>query len=173
MAISKRRRGFPRLLKFGLTNFTKNKIPLKAKVLHKVRKMWAAIVGNKIALHSEPHDIKNNKLIIYVDDPIWINELNLLKDNILEKIHNRLTSQSEQYLIYSVRFSNGEVPDRTPKEIRKVIKKLDPLTTDDIENTIANIEDKNLKEALRTYFTKSILREKNREMIKGDDDGSL
>jgi predicted nucleic acid-binding Zn ribbon protein len=47
---------------------------------------WESIVGNKTASKSRPTKYQGELLIVEVDHPAWVQELNLLKGQILKKI---------------------------------------------------------------------------------------
>ncbi len=71
-----------------LDNLIKKKnweVPLS---LERLKKEWEKIVGKNIAKHSFPTFIKNKKLYIEVDSPIWSNELIFQKENIITIINN-------------------------------------------------------------------------------------
>lgn len=53
---------------------------------HEVFENWAAIAGPQIAERSRPIKIQGGILIIEVDHPTWVQELNFLKPRLLEKI---------------------------------------------------------------------------------------
>ncbi len=53
---------------------------------------WTKLLGNDmedIAAHSEPVDIKNNALIIYVDHPGWIQRIEFKKHHILRQVRKK------------------------------------------------------------------------------------
>jgi predicted nucleic acid-binding Zn ribbon protein len=51
-----------------------------------LQKNWLDIVGKSIAEHSKVLFIKNKCLHIGVENSTWLNELNLIKDKLSEKI---------------------------------------------------------------------------------------
>ena len=51
---------------------------------------WIDIVGNVIAKHSRPTGVVNKCLMVEVDSPVWMNELNTFsKDAILKKVKEK------------------------------------------------------------------------------------
>jgi hypothetical protein len=141
----------PRRISVGINNFLR-KVPLKAKVLHKLSQNWKDIAGPNIARHSSPYDIQNRRLIINVDETVWINELTLCKDDIKDKIHKFLRLNAERNLIESLRFREGEVSRYEVEKKKNITFKLSPDTLKLIEEKIASVDDKKLKEALKKYF---------------------
>lgn len=67
---------------------------------YEVMARWPEIVGERIAKKSRPTKFLGEVLVVEADHPAWVQELNLLKSQILEKI--KLTcGQSE---IRNIRF---------------------------------------------------------------------
>ena len=62
---------------------------------HEILFQWKAIVGETIAQHTQPEDIKFDKLYIRVDSPVWRNELIFQKGQLLEKINQRLSKNAQ------------------------------------------------------------------------------
>ena len=52
--------------------------------------VWQEVVGQAIASHAHPAWIKNAHLRILVSDPIWIQELNFLSNDIKAKLNQKL-----------------------------------------------------------------------------------
>jgi predicted nucleic acid-binding Zn ribbon protein len=71
------------LIKFGLKQEIER---------HKALFIWNQVVGKEIASHTKPGWITNGILWIMVDDSIWCQELEFLKNQIREKINLHLSS---------------------------------------------------------------------------------
>ena len=52
----------------------------------KLWSQWRDIVGEDVALHCVPQKISDGKLYIKADSPIWRQQLDLLKDDIRDRI---------------------------------------------------------------------------------------
>ena len=50
---------------------------------------WQEIVGVSIAEHCVPEKISGGKLYIRVDSPVWCQQLDLLKEDLKEKINRK------------------------------------------------------------------------------------
>jgi len=64
---------------------------------------WGEILGDEkeminIAAHSEPVDMKNGVLIVYVDHPGWLQRIELSKKQLLERIHERYAQVSNIFV---------------------------------------------------------------------------
>ena len=57
---------------------------------HRLREQWAEIVGQPIADHTRPDQIRYRKLYLFVDSPAWMQEMLFLKPVLLEKINSAL-----------------------------------------------------------------------------------
>ena len=56
-------------------------------LVFKIQKQWYSIVGEDVARHSVPINIKDEVFIIAVDHPVWKTELELLKRFLIERIN--------------------------------------------------------------------------------------
>lgn len=52
--------------------------------------IWSEVVGEVIAKHAQPEKIAYSKLIVRVDSPVWRNELNFRKSEILKQLNSHL-----------------------------------------------------------------------------------
>ena len=56
----------------------------------KALKIWGKIVGNKISKNTEPMSVKNGILVIKTTNPVWKQELQIQKTEIVKRLNNRL-----------------------------------------------------------------------------------
>jgi predicted nucleic acid-binding Zn ribbon protein len=56
----------------------------------RIWKIWEDAVGSGIANHAQPAWIKNHCLRVVVSDPIWLQELKYVEDQIKEKVNGKL-----------------------------------------------------------------------------------
>jgi predicted nucleic acid-binding Zn ribbon protein len=68
--------------------------------------LWTAAVGPQIAARTLPEAIKRGTLYVRVSSPVWLHQLQFLKEEILGKV-NELSGREE---IRSLHLSIGEVP---------------------------------------------------------------
>jgi len=61
--------------------------------------IWQDIVGEVIAKHATPEKIAYNKLFVQVDSPVWRNELNFRKEEILKRINSQLKNAQIKEII--------------------------------------------------------------------------
>jgi len=120
-----------------------------AVILGRIRNEWGGIFEKPVSLHMSPAILKEGELLINVDSPVWLQELNFYKDTIIKKLHG--------FGIKSVRLKIGRVylekkQDRIPHGKKA-------LTADDafyIENTVSAIANQELRDGIKKAIEKSI-----------------
>ena len=121
--------------------------------------VWQKAVGPKISAQTRPDRLKRNTLFVKVSSSVWMQQLHILKQEIIEKINELLGKE----LIKNVHFSIGEIPSAMPTNSYSLSFSPDsyPLRDKDrklIEKSISSVEDPELKEILRRVMTKNIIR---------------
>ena len=66
----------------------------------KALKLWGEIVGDSISKNTEPMSIKNGTMIIKTTNPVWKQELQIQKTEIIKKLNYRL----KKNIIKEIRF---------------------------------------------------------------------
>lgn len=61
---------------------------------------WDSVVGKEIALHTEPEKIVKGTVIVKVDNDVWRNELAFFKNEIIQKLNQRIGKK----LIQEIKF---------------------------------------------------------------------
>ncbi len=56
---------------------------------HRLFEHWESLVGPALSARVRPQKIMGKTLVLEVDHPAWIQELQFLKSDILSKIHKR------------------------------------------------------------------------------------
>ncbi len=65
--------------------------------------LWSQIVGADIARHAQPVSLKNACLIVAVDHPIWLQELERFHKNlILGKVQQRLGKKAVKQILFRI-----------------------------------------------------------------------
>lgn len=118
-------------------------------ILALLRTNWHKIVGKKVAEHSIPVYLREKKLFVYVDDIIWIQELSLQSNEIIESIRKFLKNSS----IEKIHFKLGEVKKIVDiKKEEKDYTTISPEIEKLIDEKISKIEDEKLRNAFKHYF---------------------
>lgn len=61
---------------------------------------WKEIVGEDVAEHCFPEKLNDGKLYIKVDSPIWCQQLDLLKEELIEKLDSKFKNFEIEKLIF-------------------------------------------------------------------------
>jgi hypothetical protein len=107
---------------------------------------WNDVVGPQIARFAQPLRIRDRILEIRVSQPVWMQQLQLLKPKILKQLNERLGEE----LLDDIFLKRGPVtpPEAAPTTRPKVVK---PLTDEDrtrIDAMLAEIDDPALRRNL-------------------------
>lgn len=65
--------------------------------------IWNEVVGERIAKHAQPARMMDTTLVVRVDHSGWMQELQMLKPDLLKKIHGRMAPE----LIRDIRLEVG------------------------------------------------------------------
>lgn len=134
-------------------------VPLKT---YSIWGAWKEIVGEAIALQTQPRAIRNHILFIDVSHSTWMQQLQFLKPTLLGKINGFLGES----LIEDIRFKVGKIlPAVTPLPERKE-ERLDRQTMNQIERLVENITDAEVKKGFRELLIKSAKLEQLKKRLK-------
>jgi hypothetical protein len=88
-------RGQSRLDSFGtILAGVAHRLGLESKLYEaRLRRQWSAIVGEPIATHTRPDQIRFKKLYVSVHNSVWLQQLTFLKPVLLEKV-NRMAGET-------------------------------------------------------------------------------
>ncbi len=125
---------------------------------------WHDIVGDEISRISWPHSIdSNDKLLVLVEEPIWLQQLQFNKIFILKKINSII----EDFPIKDIRFKLGDVDTlRSNWQDKRIENNKTSISSFDITSLLNNlseeerqlfdeIEDKELKDNLISLYLKA------------------
>ncbi len=133
--------------------------PLKS---YSVLNSWKEIVGDSLALQTQPRVIRNRILFIDVSHSTWMQQLQFLKPTLLEKINLFLGEP----LIQDLRFKLGKIspPISTPAGSHAVEdEELDKRMLNRIEKVVQKIEDQEVRKGLREVLIKGTKLERYRK----------
>lgn len=72
---------------------------------HRIGEQWAEIVGPQIAAHCRPLGIRGGVLELQVDSPVWSQQLQLRKPELLSKLAEHLGSDAPRELRFQVGYA--------------------------------------------------------------------
>ena len=137
-------------------------VPLKS---YSILAAWKEIVGESVALQTQPRAIRNRILFIDVSHPTWIQQLQFLKPTLLEKINVFLGEP----LIQDIRFKLGKISPPIPPPSRAQAwggEKIDKKTLNQIEQLVEKIDDEEVRKELREVLIRGAKLERFRKKSK-------
>jgi predicted nucleic acid-binding Zn ribbon protein len=126
---------------------------------------WKEIVGESVALQTQPRSIRNQILFIDVSHPTWIQQLQFLKPTLLEKVNGFLGESR----IQDIRFKLGKIspiPVPSSKTRAWCGEDLDEGTLKRIELLVQKIDDGEVKTTLKDVLIKGAKLERYRKKLK-------
>jgi len=132
---------------------------------HRAFVLWDKIVGEQIATRTRPVRIRDGVMHVQVDHTVWMQQLQLLKPKILEKLRRAVPGTEIRDLFFRVSAS-AHSKQRIPSK-EKVPQRRNYLTEDDlnsIRSTTGSIEDSETRMAL----TSLLIKQKN--LIKAENE---
>lgn len=73
--------------------------------------IWNDIVGTTIARNAQPEKIRNGTLFVKVTSPVWMQQLQYMKEMIAEKLNQRLKTDVVKNIFFVVGRINTETID--------------------------------------------------------------
>ncbi len=126
--------------------------------------VWDKVVGEQIARRARPLRIRDRVLEVRVDHPVWMQQLQMLKPQILKKLHAQLPDCD----IEDIYLRRGNLkPTATAPEKQTPDWQSESLSTTElaeIEQNLAPLQDKDLKEEIRRLF----IRQKKLDKARND-----
>ena len=95
-----------------ITNlFGDSSLPFNLDDAH-IWKVWDEVVGDRIAGNAQPSWIKKGRLRVKVSDPIWLQELKFVEEDIKEKLNMKLGRK----VVEKIEFRLGSIQKRLPDQ---------------------------------------------------------
>jgi hypothetical protein len=125
---------------------------------YRIFAVWEKAVGPALARHARPAGIRGRKLTIIVDSNAWMQQLSLLRPEIIGKVNQSLAQDA----VDSITLKLGEVEQsgRQPDTYRPPAGTLDPGERGKIEEYVGAIADPGVRESLRQVMEKDFLNKK-------------
>jgi predicted nucleic acid-binding Zn ribbon protein len=119
--------------------------------------IWNDIVGKTIARNAQPEKIRNGTLFVKVTSPVWMQQLQFMKNMIADKLNQRL----KQEVVKNIFFMVGRI-DAEEEELETPSLELhgDPATLPQVnEEFLQSIDDAEIRDAFKKLL-KSFARRK-------------
>jgi hypothetical protein len=117
--------------------------------LSRIKNDWHTLFDKPLSLHMSPLRLTEGELLLNVDSPMWVQQLNFYKKEITAKLSG--------HGVREIRFRIGKVSPLRPRE--ENVRKLSELSAEDarfIEGLVDTIDDTELRNAVRGAAEKSL-----------------
>lgn len=119
--------------------------------LSRMKKEWYTLFQKPLSYHVSPCRLSEGELLLNVDSPVWLQELNFFKEEIIKKLGS--------YGVREVRFRLGRIPRAenaaaTYKKSRE--KHLKDGELEFVENTVSQVNDEALRVTVKLALEKAI-----------------
>lgn len=119
--------------------------------LAEIKRDWFNLFNEPLSYHMSPFMLSEGEITLNVDSPVWFQQLNFYKEDIIKKL--------SPYGVKNVRFRLGKVSTKTWARSKEQGAKGKRLTTEElsyIEETVSQINDEALREIVRRAIEKSL-----------------
>ena len=118
--------------------------------------IWNDVVGPQIAARTRPVRIRENILEINVDQPAWMQQLQLMKPKILSRLNAELGEATikDLYLKYGKVDVHPDKPVEPPPAWRMV--KLDDKEKKQVEDLLSAVKDTELRDEMEKFLQKQM-----------------
>ncbi len=119
-----------------------------------INEVWNNVMDDTIKNVASIEKIEDGTLYLIVKDSVWLTELSLLKDKLIENINN----EAKKTVIKDIKFKAGSVrKSNASHKIAKHYKNIHlPVELqEELDKALKNIQDDDLKKTLETIFKKS------------------
>ena len=120
--------------------------------------IWNEVVGKTIALNAQPEKIRNGTLFVKVSSPVWMQQLQFMKELIVEKLNQRLKGE----LVKTIFFMVGQINLEDLDAAEPTAAESNPPGRPVDENFLREIADPEIREAFRKLLKSFARREAKR-----------
>ncbi len=122
---------------------------------------WEQAVGAVIARHAQPSAIRAKKLTVTVDSSAWMQQLSLLRPEILSRVNACLGEEAVEAI--TLRLGELDLPAAPRHEPQPPRGTLDAEERGKVESYVAAIADPEVRESFRRMIEKDLLSKKQRK----------
>lgn len=119
--------------------------------------VWGEVVGKTIARNAQPERIRNGTLLVKVTSPVWMQQLQYMKDMISEKLNQRLRAEVVKNIFFVVGTIDTDAAEADPKKPSHPSEPLDVKIDDDL---LASVPDAEIRQALASLMKSHIRRKR-------------
>jgi hypothetical protein len=127
--------------------------------IYRIIGQWESTVGAVIARHAQPLSIRGKKLTVQVDSPVWMQQLSLLKPDLIEKVNRGMGEDA----VKDITLRLGEVAQKklSPRTAPPV-----PLSGKEralVDGYVKDIDDPEIKAALAKLIERDLVNKKGKQ----------
>jgi predicted nucleic acid-binding Zn ribbon protein len=109
--------------------------------------VWNDVVGKAIARNAQPEKIRNGTLFVKVASPVWMQQLQFMKEMIAEKLNTRLKGEVVKNIFFVVGRITDEVMEQESKSSPQKVAESSQCAID--ETFLESITDPDIKQAFK------------------------
>jgi hypothetical protein len=114
--------------------------------------IWREVVGKMIARNAQPEKIRNGTLFVKVSSPVWMQELQFMKEMIAGKLNQRLNGEIVKNIFFMVGRIDEEPDPANSPESCEAAENLDHPVNQEFLQSIADPEIRAaFKKLLKSY----------------------
>ena len=125
---------------------------------YRVLGMWDRIVGAGISVHAQPAAIRGKKLTVIVDSSVWMQQLSLLRPELMEKLNRSLGENAVEGI--TLKLGDVRKPGTVGEQKLVSRRSLGAEERKRIEEYIREIGDEDLRNRLRHLIERDLQRRK-------------
>ncbi len=129
---------------------------------HQIWLIWDKVVGAQIAAHARPASVRNNVLEVRVAHAVWMQQLQLLKPQILAKLNRELTCAPIDSM-----YLRRKTPELLPKKDSQpdlILPDLSAMEVKKAERLVESIQDEAVRSAMLRLLCKQMRLDKFRQI---------
>ena len=109
--------------------------------------IWNDVVGKPIARNAQPEKIRNGTLFVKVTSPVWMQQLQFMKEMIAGKLNQRLKSQIVKNIFFVIGRIDGDTNEVKSKPATAQIHEPDNSQLD--ETFLESLNDPEIRQAFK------------------------
>lgn len=121
--------------------------------------IWNEVVGKTIARNAQPEKIRQGTLFVKVSSPVWMQQLQFVKDMITDKLNQRLRQDVVKNIFFMVGRIDSAAEEAPPDSLGDEANPISERQVD--QEFLASIQDLEIREAFQKLL-KSFARRKTR-----------
>ncbi len=131
----------------------------------KILDSWEKAVGEIVAERTQPMRVKNQVLQVKVSNSVWMQQLQFMKEMIIQRLHEEIKNnflRDLRFFVGEIDLSERKGKEEKEEELKRQMPGLSEVEKGRIEKEVAAIRDPEIREIIARVFSKGLTVEKNR-----------